>query len=240
MAQSPDPMGGIIGDIVLSVIAPNGIALAEQLGRMQGEACIAARDADPKIREIDSRVQKISREWQPSGFYTLDDVNRIVFEVSIEAQLAMMRILAAPRTTGDAETVIKQWSSKLITRLNESKQFLSTVIAARTAGATVIQAEGLKRWVVLTLQDISAAEGVTFLMYCNYTILDDLNKFLQKLWNVLVDIKNAIVSIATTVWKIPDTVGSMLTVLKWGALAGAGLLIFSMVNRYRESRPEGR
>lgn len=227
-------------DFVTGAISPVAKTLLTQEVVRQNEACLAARSAQPQIIEIDARIDRIHKEWKPSGFFSLDDIMRIVIEVNAEAQKAYSNLFSAPRTTREADTTIKQWTGKMVERIKESAQFMSTVASARAAGATVIEAQGLKRWVVNTLMDVSSAMGVTFVMYCNLTILDDVKRWLDRLWRILVAIKDAIVDAIVRagwiIYRIPDTIGTMITVLKWGTVAGLGIWAFSVIKKRREGR----
>jgi len=229
-------MGGTwYEDAAFAILGVPGAAyVAGKIGEIQNAGCLQTADAQANIRAIDARITALSKDWQPSGYYTPDDMGLIIATTILPASIVMNQLALAPHTTSDSADTIAQFSSNIRLRLDQSQAFNQAVIAARAAGADVIDAPGLRRWVIGTMMDMAAAMAATYVLYCNLTMLDTLANWLRKLEDLLRSLKDAAVDALKTIYHLPDTIGTMITFAKWGLVVTAAYLVYNEIEKRRK------
>jgi hypothetical protein len=243
--RSPSPMAGFwddlpdsVGGWLVTLGTNNAGSVLTQISSSTNDAtqqaCIKQADASGSVKQLDAAMMDISQNWQPSGFYTPDQITQVVLLIQANLLTPLSAIKTAPQSTSDAADIIQNYVSKIDRDMGlepgyqgtTAKTFTDAAAAARAQGKTVVEAPGLKRWVVNTLQDALGALVAASVLSCNTTILDDVNRALVSLGGFLKSIGNLVVGAAEAVFAIPDTISTIWKVAKYGAIAGAGYLIW--------------
>lgn len=240
---SPSPMAGDILDTISNgVWAISGnqtlldtvTAVVSRSNDATQKACLAT--ANDSVKRLDASIMDIAKNWQPSGFYAPDQIATIVTLVRSNLLGPLSTVLAAPVSTSDAQRAIDDAAADLnrlmgndpsYTGLSSTaKTFTDGADAAVAAGATVVNAPGLKDWVVNALLAGSKALVVSSVLQCNTTLLDTVWSGFVALGNFLKSVGSLIVGAAETVFKIPDAIGTIWTYAKYGAIAAAAYFIW--------------
>ncbi len=203
------------------------ISVLQDSARLQNETCLSTASSQPSIKALDDQIMQLAKEWRPSGYYTIDQVQRIVASVVPFAAAAMVSLGAAPHTTSNAATMVKERMGKLVARTDESKIYIAACAEAKRMGADVVDSPGLRRWVMNSLQDVSAAMVTTYVLNCNTTFIDTLASWLGALGDFLLSLAKIVVKAGQLVLKVPDAIAQMWTAIKYGALAGGAYFVYA-------------
>lgn len=235
-------LGGI-SDIVLDVISgvtgTNVGAAVEALSASTNDAtqnaCIAQAKQTGAIAKIDLAINDISKNWQPSGFYTPDQILQIVNLVTVTTLVPALTLVGgAPLSTSDAADQIAGYQKQLRMYMGTdpdytgatAQTFIAGAGAATAQGKTVVEAQGLKAWVMKAMLSSSAAMTLTSVLNCNTTFLDSIWNGIVAIGNFVKALGSLVVGAAEAVFTIPDTLSTMWKVVKYGAIAGAAYLIW--------------
>lgn len=183
--------------------------------------------ANAAVADLDARTQSLAATWNPTGFYAPADVQRLITQTMALLSSATDTVGKAPRSTSDAESQIQQALDTLFQKGQRSMVYVKALQDATKSGATVINAAGLKDWVLDAMQASSSALVTASVMDCNTPWLASAVLALQPLFDALAQVASAVldaaVNLGATVLKVADDLPQIWTILKWGALIGGAL-----------------
>ncbi len=219
---------------------------------------------DPKAG-IAATATRLSTSWHPTGFYTPADVINIVSQltkvfVPVRAPLAAWLLKKVP--IGSLDVRARTALLRLDAAQAQASRYSAIAVTGMSQGMKYIDAPGLKAMVVGHLK--AMAQGVREYQSIeadyNATIRalaqaatgvvagGAMNWFLTKteLWPVVQKVGDTIiriVGVAAEVVKeavgavisIPDTIGTMLKMVKWGALLFGAAFIYGEIKDHRAS-----
>lgn len=184
-------------------------------------------EANQQVAELDARTLDLAANWKPTGFYSPADVQKLIIQTMALISSATDTVGKAPRSTDDSETQIQQALDTLFQKGQRSMVYVKALQDATKSGATVINAAGLKDWVLDSMQASSSALVTASVMECNTPWLASAVLALAPLFDALVDVAkrvlNAVLKLGDTVLKVAEGIPEILTILKWGAIVGAAL-----------------
>jgi uncharacterized protein YukE len=194
--------------------------------------------ANAQVAELDARILDLASTWHPTGFYAPADVQKLIAQTMALLSSATDTVGKAPRSTSDSEAQIQQALDTLFQHGQRELVYTQALQDAARSGATVINAAGLKDWVLDSMQAASSALVTASVMECNMPWLADAILALAPLFDALASVAkrvvDAAVGIGTTILKIADDLPQIWTVVKWGAVIAAALW------GYSEMRKRGR
>jgi hypothetical protein len=200
--------------------------------------CLA--DANAQVANLDNKTYDLDKTWNPTGFYAPADIQKIVLENMALISNATDVVGSAPLSTSDAQAQVQDALGKLFDQGQKALIFTQAVTDARAKGVTAINAQGLKKWVIDSMQASSSALVTAAVMSCNTPWLASAIMTMAPFWDRVVQIAKAIVGVVIAAGEQIITVASDLAdlwpIIKWGALA---LGAFWAYTTYIEPRMRG-
>lgn len=183
-------------------------------------------EANAAVAPLDAKVMDLAKNWNPSGFYAPADLQKIVVETMSLVRRGSDTVAAAPLSTSDARSQIQQALTKLSQQGQRSMVYVKALQDATASGANIINAAGLKTWVLDTMQAVSSALVTAGVMECHMPWLATAIIAFQGYFDVLAAVVKRVVGVVLklgdNVLKVADHAGDILTFLKWAVIIGGG------------------
>lgn len=194
-------------------------------------------DADARTADMFAKQQDLSKNWNPTGFYTPADMRK-VFESAFAMMTAAGAVLdKAMSGTQDLTSrgQLMDARDSIFDQEGKGLQFSDALRNAAVSHIEIIESTGFKRWVIGCMEVTKAAMFTAHYVACNRSALLDL---LVGVLNVLIDAADLLVAVAKVVVgvakatvelalelgkqiiKIPDTIA---TIVKVSIFAGVAL-----------------
>lgn len=192
----------------------------------ENAACRAAADA--KSADLEAKASDISKNWNPTGLYSRSQMQNIVqttLAMLTSASNTMEKASAEPMAQG-ARDALRIARSSVTGKFHESLKFTAAIGQAMKQGIEVIDAPGLKSWVVNSM--IQAANGISAAHYvlCQVpwfvTAMAAFQAAFDKVWGVVKQVAGVAAELGQAVLKIPDTVSQLWTMAKWASIVVIG------------------
>lgn len=201
--------------------------------------CLAA--ANEKTSALDAKVTDLNKNWNPTGFYTPDQITGLIQNIQGMLRQASNTIdqqFDEPTAQGDRDALMLS-KADIARKMNDSLTFVKAAQTARDQGITAIDAPGLKRFIVNSmLVGSSAITGAAYVSCMRPWFVSALAVFqiyFDAVWNVARAIVGAAVALGQQVLEIPDTVSTLWRYAKWAALLVGGYYAYTEGPRiYRE------
>lgn len=227
-------MSGLLSDLwdgITQGIDPTAAA-------QQAAACTAATPDTSSLLAMASKIADVGTNWNPSGVFTPDDIQRIVAETTAMLNPPWSQIQAEMATfiNSDMRTALSKFQ-------DIGQQGLNYTVAAQQARATgqYVSAPGIKQWVLDAMNAtmngmIAAAEGV-----CDQpTWLSNLGAFqsaFDTVWSDVKAVAGEAVSLAkSAVHAAEGAFDLVATVEEIAPYAAVGLLAWWLFLRERRRR----
>lgn len=185
--------------------------------------CLAK--ANQYAAPIDMQVDDINKNWTPNGYFSPDQVEQIMAVLQPQIIAALALVQAAKRSTSDADQIIAERVHNLQGRLGTApgydqtvNKYLSAATEAKVRQVRVIDAPGMKKFVLGCLRAVSDAYVARSMLDCEYTFLDTLGGTFAKIRDVLLGLVQVVVEAGEAVLEVASTTISILKYAKWGAL----------------------
>ncbi len=221
--------------------------LVRRYGRRGGRALhglALAGDTDCHARaEADSasllaRAQELSKDWNPTGYYTPDEVEKV-----LKATYAVLSQASDLLDRADAEIPQRDWDgdesdqthavaikrADVLKKFQEAQTFQQAWLKAREQGIALLDAPGLKRWVVNAM--VTAANSVFAASYVSCITpwwigaMRVMAEFFEKAIAIAKVIGTALKMVGQTILEVPDTLSTVLTVAKWSLIFGVPMYV---------------
>jgi hypothetical protein len=204
-----------------------------------GNRNVCLDEANAKVAGLDAKTQDLARTWMPNGFYTPAELQHLLVSTMELANSAMNALSEAPTSTSDASSQIQQAVTKLGQQGQRSMVYVEALRKATASGATVLNAAGLKTWVLDTMQAVSSALVTAAVMECNMPWLASAIIMFQSMFDALASVAKRIVGVVVnvgdTVLDVADNIGNIVTILKWAAILGGGAYLAIKLGEVRRS-----
>lgn len=189
-----------------------------------------AQNREKATAGLDAQTLDLAANWKPTGFYQIADMVKMrdaTMATLADASAAVTTALDRPLTY---KATLTMALSNVQRKMTDSLPFTNAIGEAQKRGIRVIDSPGFKRWVIDSLNAASNAMGHVAYMACIKPALVSLVEKAYQLWRTVVAIGKAMVRIVVAAGeqflRIPDTLGTIWTVTKWGTLAvGAAWLL---------------
>lgn len=191
--------------------------------------------------QLEARRYRVIAALKTRSFYTRQDFEAILFatqDLVHNMSKEMDKLRAEAFTYKD---MAREEQLQLIARLGESKIFVDYLNEAKAKDIPIIDAPGFWRWVEKALSEIELAAGVVAYMACIKPVWITVVEYIyrasaailglaEKAASVVIDLTKTAVG---AVMKIPDAIGMVWTVVKWGGLAAAAFFIVKKAREFR-------
>lgn len=193
--------------------------------------CLNAANA--LVGQMDAQTNDLVKTWNPSGIYTvaqLDAVVNATLSVLRDATKHMDKAAGEPLAQGDRDA-LQMVRSDVQRKMSEALKFVDASKQAKQQGVTHIDAPGLKRWVVYSMN--AASNGIVAINYvlCKRPWFVGALAGFMAVFNAAYAVAKSIVGVAVdvvkTVISVPDHIGTAIKVAKYGVLAGVAYWIYT-------------
>lgn len=211
----------------------------ETLERIEEVDCLNQANMSSAVVAIDSQVSNLAKTWNPTGFYSPADVNKLFSVISTAIAQARIPLATAPFTTSDAGMVIKQAGHDLDRALDKGQVFVDKMAEAQRAGISVIDAPGMKMWVLQSLNAVSSAYVTVAALQCRKTWLDTAAGWVASAVAAVKAVVGVVIKAGETALKVVDsTIGVTAAVAKylpWAALALASYFVYTKARTWKRA-----
>lgn len=192
--------------------------------------------ANKQVAALDAQRSDVNKNWNPTGFYTpaqITAIYNVVGQMVRNASGTYDKARQEAMAQGDRDALYMQYSD-MLTRYSDGLKFIDASKQATSAGVTVIDAPGLKRWVVAMMGDASALLfGIYYVQCMRPWFVGALEAFMIA-FNAVYSVVRATIGVAyeivkaagKAVLKVPDALGTAITVAKWGVLGGIAYVLY--------------
>lgn len=130
-------------------------------------ACLNAANASPQVLSIDAMIDNLVRTWNPTGYFRPSEVRMVLDAMATLATKVGKVIADAPRSTATAveikdqafEDILRKWK-------DQSLNYEAALSRAASSGSNVIDAPGLKSWVISSLRSMSDGYVAAAMLEC--------------------------------------------------------------------------
>ena len=200
-------------------------------------------DANAQVASLDAQTLDLAKNWNPTGFYSPADVQRLVTQTMALISSATDAVGQAPRSTADAETQIQQALDTLFQKGQKALVYTQAIGDAAKQGKDVINASGLKGWVLDSMNAASNALVTSAVLECNTPWLASAVMALAPLFAALAGVAksvvNAVLKIGETALKIAEDLPEIWTIVKWGTVAAVSIWALLQLANMRPRRDGG-
>lgn len=187
-------------------------------------------DANARVAPLDAQIANLNATWQPSGFYSPAQMDTIIGEVYALLRGASETVGKAPAGGEDAQNVRRQAVADVQRWILKGMDFVTAKNAAINQGIAIVDAPGLKRWVISAMMAASSSLVAAYTLECNVPWVISAILAYQGIFNrvagVVKQIVGVVVSAGDMILHLPDTVSDIYPYLKWGAAAAIGIWVF--------------
>jgi hypothetical protein len=233
-------LGNLTYDPILEKIFANNPDLEQarqEYFPTAGELC--QREGDRAIVQMNQRHIAIITALQSRSFYPTPQFKAVLFST---------QDLIKNITDKLAEMISDPWWSHA--RLPEARLRLFNLIAVSTRDylpslqyaeahqIPVIDSPGFWRWVNKVLDEVELATQLMAITTCMKpwyaSVLAWLYERADSIYQLAKTAVSVAIAVGSAVLKIPDTIGSIWTILKWGVLIGGAAYVYQEVQDHRK------
>jgi hypothetical protein len=206
------------------------------VSKSKDQACVDKANASSQVMAIDNVINGLVKNWHPTGYYRPSEVQTLLDTLDDQAAAAGAALAAAPLSTAMA-TEIKADAFKEVARKygDQGQAYRRAIAEAKAKGSNVIDAPGLKDWVVRSMRSISDAYVTATVLECMQTWV---SKWLDRAYNAMADIGRVAARIlgvagdlAINVVKAAEaTVGIAGAIIRYAPYAALGLGAYLLYN----------
>lgn len=179
--------------------------------------------ANAATAPFDAKVNDLAQNWQPTGFYTSDDIRSIVSSVMTTIAQAQALVDQAAKEPNASQDSVMRATDDLANAGKKSLDYLQAANQADAQGTRAINAVGLKRWVTDSLGAASNAMATAMVIGCITPwwvgALAAFQTVFDKAWGVVRAVVGTALQIGEDALTVASSLDDIYNVLKWGALA---------------------
>lgn len=220
-------MGNFLDDIL--GIGP----VVDAVSNAQQGQCLD--QANAAVAPFDARITDLVKNWQPTGFYTAQDIRDLVNStMTLVAQGQAAVNLAAHEPTASIDSLMRA-TDDLATAGKRSLDYLDAAKTAEQQGMRVINAPGFKRWVTDTMAASSSALVTAAVVGCITPwwvgALAAYQAAFDSLVTVAKRVVGAVIALGDKLLTVAEGAPELLEYLKWGAIAAVVYVVYGQVKK---------
>lgn len=198
--------------------------------------CLNRANASPQVAGIDAIINNLAKNWNPTGYYRLSEVQALLDKFATEAEEAGRALASAPLSTGDARESKAQAFEDIGRKyLDQSQAYKRAIAEAKSSGRDVINAPGLKTWVLRSMQSLSDAYVTATVLHCRQSWiekwLDRGYRGMASIGEVAFRILGVAGNLAVNVVKAAESaVGIAGVIIRYAPFAAAGIGAYLLYN----------
>lgn len=193
------------------------------------------------VGELDAQLAEIDRTWNPTGFFTAQDIDTVFGQVStvVSAAVDQIESMFAGRASSigsDNLDELHRLEGKLNEATNDKFQpFIAAVQEANAKGLRAINAPGLKSWAMTAMKAARDLMRQGAVIECQTSALETA---IRKVSNVVIAVGQVLRTVVGIVLEAGeaavdaiDFTFQLLKFAKWAVLLGGG---YYVVKKIRE------
>lgn len=181
--------------------------------------------ARAKGEEMYAKATDLDQNWNPAGLYSLEQMQSIVksiMDVLLSASSSIDNAMANWMTSAQRSRLQSNRTDIQSKMSSEGLVFTNALGQAMKNGISVVDAPGLKRWVVTSMRTAATAMVAASYEVCTIpawiSAYQTFQKYFDIAWNVVRTVAGVAVQLGQQVLKIPDAIGQIWTLAKYGAI----------------------
>jgi hypothetical protein len=202
--------------------------------------CLNKANASRQVSEMDAEINRVSKNWNPSGYYQPSDVRKLLDAISSEASSAIAAVNGAPESTRTARADKARALSDLRIKFGDDALSYDAAVKSAQASGSVVDAPGFKSFVIRSMQAISDAYVTASVLHCMQTwiesVLDRGTRALRAIGNVAMAISGVALQVGQSVVKAAvSTAGILAATIRYAPYAALGVGAY-MLFKYIKDR----
>jgi hypothetical protein len=199
--------------------------------------CIEIANNSPRVVEIEAEIKKLNTTWKPTGYYRPDEIAAVLAKLDPAAREAAAVVTGAPDSTRNAESQKREATRELFEKVIVTSEWYAKALTnARSEGSNIIDAPGLKDFVIAGLQSIANGFVTAAMLQCQQSwaqsLLDKAYRLIMGVVDFVATIGGIIVDVADKVYKAGrgafSLLGTIAKVAPYVAVGLGGYLAFVM------------
>lgn len=207
--------------------------LAQQYGLTTSADSQCLDQANASAAPLEARINDLDSTWNPTGFYTIADLRQVVSSTLNVVQQGYASLTQAAQSVQSDS--LNEANAELSTASGKSLDYLNAATDAASKGIATVNAPGLKRWVVSTMQSAADAIVAAGMVTCQepwwLSALSLYQQVFDATWSVIKQVAGAVLKLGEVALKVPDLLDDVVTYAKWALLLGGALFMFSELNK---------
>ncbi len=209
------------------------------LGASDEITCLNQANSSSQVKSIDTLITNLGRNWNPTGYYRPADLQSLIDQLATEAEAAGSALAEAPLSTSDAAEAKRQAFEDIGRKfVDQSQAYKQAIAAAKARGSNVIDAPGLKDWVIRSMRAISDAYVVATVLQCRQSWvtkwLDRAYRAMAAIGAVAARILGVSASLAVNAVKAAESaVGIAGVIVRYAPYAALGLGAYILINAFK-------
>lgn len=175
---------------------------------------------------LDAYVADLSRNWMPTGFYTNADLEKVL-NATFSVLQSAGNALDAMNPPTEASRSLR---GAITSRYGEALPYVQAMNEAKAKGIRVVDAPGVKRWVIKAMNEAALAHEHVAYVACHAHWAVTLGVTLMTVTMAAAGVIRTVVGVSWEVikttgelaLKVPDLVGDLYTYGSWALVLGAG------------------
>lgn len=214
----------------LAGIFSSAFPVLDEIQNGTNAACSAFAAGD--LVNTDANIVDLRDNWRTTGFYTRDQLNKIIVFVADINGRAFDAIRSADEQLqlDEHRTLLNDAEAGMSDNSLSANPYTEAVHDATVQGINIIEAQGLKRWILGVLRAARNVEFAVKVVGCArpallFGALQALNSVADSLVKFVKTIVAVVAKVGELVLKIPDLLSSVVSFLKilpWFVLAFGG------------------
>lgn len=204
--------------------------------------CINVANASPQVASIEAEISRLVTSWRPTGYYRPAEVQTLLDTLATQAAAAGAAVAAAPMPLSmDVSTYVtnkREAMNDMLSRYQARATVYQQALAtARSSGANVIDAPGLKDWVISSMLSIANAYTLVAFLHCQDSWIGVAFRAIAAIGAVAYRILGVAYDAAALVVKAADGAINLAgLVIKYGPVAAVGLGAYVLYNMMKKRR----
>ena len=206
-------------------MATDLIALAQQSQLAQDEACFAkGKEAEAKL---DALTDEMSRAWRVDAkLYNREDVAKLHAQTMVLLNESMKSLQKGIASGDWGKADLVSWRDYEVKKQIDKG---AVFVQALNEGTRVIDAPGLRHWVIAAMQAASGAQFLVANLRCKapwyWSALQAVAAAGEFLLRIVKSIGKVVVWVGEKIAKAPEAAAALIKFIKWGViLGGAGFV----------------
>jgi hypothetical protein len=200
-----------------------------QQGGIPTESSQCLDQANAQVAPFEGKIADMDKTWNPTGFYTPADLRQVVSSTLSVVQQGYAALSQAMQQASSSS--LNEANAELSKASGNSMDYLNAAKEAESKGVATVNAPGLKRWVISTMQSASNAIVAGAVTSCMepwwLSAVAAFQQAFDVAWQVIKQVAGAVLKLGEVALKVPDLLDDIVTYGQWALLLGLAYFAFT-------------